>query len=306
MFDYDAVIIGGGPAGLAAGLYLSRARRKTLLLEKDSCGGPIKDIEWIENYPGFPEGVAGAQLASLMVAQSRKYGLTLEQGEVTGIELFSSCRAVTCKGGKSYTTSVIIAGGGAHPKKLGVPGEENYQGKGIIHCAFCDAGQFKDRVVAVCGGGDSGLTDAVYMAKFASKVYLVEAMPRLSASAILQERVAANAKIEILCGEKIESISGNGQVEALELTKTDLNRRHTLKIEGLLVHVGIEPNTGYLKDVVPLDAKGQILVNDDMATEVPCIFAAGDIRSGSPGQVATAVGDGATAAMRAERLLQEM
>jgi thioredoxin reductase (NADPH) len=305
MFDYDAVIIGGGPAGLAAGLYLSRARRKTLLLEKESFGGPIKNVEWIENYPGFPEGIAGAQLASLMVDQSTKYGLKLEQGEVGGIELFSSCRVVTCRGGKSYTTTVIIIAGGSRPKKLGVPGEDKFQGKGIIHCAFCDGGEFTNRAVAVCGGGDTGLTDALYMTKFASKVFLIEAMPALSASAILQERASANPKLEILCGEKVDSVIGNGHVEALELTEMTSNRKQTLKVEGVLVHVGIDPNTDYLKDIVPLDGQGQIIVNERMATEIPQIFAAGDIRSGSPGQVVTAVGDGATAAMRAERVLQE-
>ncbi len=305
MFDYNAVIIGGGPAGLAAGLYLSRARRKTLLLEKESFGGPLKNVEKIENYPGFPEGVAGVQLASLMVDQSARYGLKLEQGEVGGIELFSSCKVVTCLGGKSYTTSVIIIAGGSHPKKLGVPGEDKYQGKGIFHCAFCDGGEFIDRAVAVCGGGDTGLTDALYMTKFASRVFLIEALPALSASAILQERASANPKMEILCGERVDSVIGNSHVEALELTEMTGNRKQTLKVEGVLVHVGIDPNTDYLKDTVPLDGQGQIIVNERMETEIPCIFAAGDIRSGSPRQVVTAVGDGATAAMRAERLLQE-
>ena len=154
MFDYDAIIIGGGPAGLTAGLYLSRAKRRTVLLEKDMFGGPIKDVEWIENYPGFADGVAGARLSSEMVNQSTKYGLKFEQTEVVGIELFSSCRCVRCTNGAGYTTSVVIIAGGARHRKLGVPGEEKLQGKGILSCAFCDGGQFAERVVAVCGGGD--------------------------------------------------------------------------------------------------------------------------------------------------------
>jgi thioredoxin reductase (NADPH) len=305
MFDYDAVIIGGGPAGLAAGLYLGRAKRKTLLLEKETFGGPIKNVDWIENYPGFANGIAGAQLASQMVDQAVKYGLKLEQGEVAGIELFSSCRVVTCRDGKSYTTTVIIIAGGSRSKKLGVPGEDKLQGKGIFSCAFCDGGEFSNRVVAVCGGGDTGLTDALYMTKFASKVLLIEAMPALTASAILQERALANPKLQILCGRKVESIIGNTQVEALDLTEVATNRKETLKVEGVLVHVGIDPNTEYLKDIVPLDDQGEIIVNDRMGTEIPYLFAAGDIRSGSPRQIVTAVGDGATAAIWAERLLQE-
>jgi thioredoxin reductase (NADPH) len=306
MFDYDAIIIGGGPAGLTAGLYLSRARRKTLLLEKESFGGPIKNVEWIENYPGFPEGIAGAQLASQMVDQSSRYGLKFEQGEVNGIELFSSCRVVTCAGGKSYTSAVIIIAGGSRPKKLGVPGEDKFQGKGIFHCAFCDGGGYSGRTVAVCGGGDTGLTDALYMTKYSSRVFLIEAMPVLTASAILRERALSNPKMEILCGEKVDAVVGNGHVEALELTQINSNRKQTLKVEGVLVHVGIDPNTDYLKDVITLDGQGQITINEKMETAIPCVLAAGDIRSGSHRQIVTAVGDGAAAAMRAERLLQEL
>jgi thioredoxin reductase (NADPH) len=305
MFDCDAVIIGGGPAGLAAGIYLSRAKRKTILIEKEAFGGPIKNVEWIENYPGFAGGIAGAKLASQMVEQSTKYGLRLEQGEVAGIELFSGCRVVTCESGKTYTTMAVIVAGGSRPKKLAVPGEDKLQGKGIISCAFCDAGEFTNRVVAVCGGGDTGLTDALYLTKFASKVFLVEAMPVLTASAILQERASANPKMKILCGMKVESIIGTDKVEALELTEVASNRKERLQVEGILVHVGIDPNTDYLQDIVPLDKQGQIIVSGRMQTENQYIFAAGDIRSGSPRQIVTAVGDGATAAIWTERLLQE-
>jgi len=305
MFDYEVVIIGGGPAGLTAGLYLSRAKRRTILLGKEIFEGPVVNIEWIENYPGFADGVAGAQLVSEMVTQATKYGLQLEQAEVVGIELLTDYRRIKCADGAGYTTAVVIIAGGAHPQKLGVPGEEKLQGKGIFHCALCDGGKFAEQVVAVCGGGDSGITEALYMTKLASKVIVVELMPALTASAVLQERALANPKLEIRTGVKVEAIVGENQVEGLELVDAG-GQRETLKVDGVLIHVGLEPNTDYLKGIVPLDSQGRIIVNERMETEIPYILAAGDIRGGSLNQIITAAGDGATAAISAEKLLQEL
>jgi thioredoxin reductase (NADPH) len=303
MFDWDVVIIGGGPAGLAAGLYLSRAGRRPLLLEKDAAGGYTRNIESIENYPGFAAGVPGAQLAAEMVNQAVKYGLQLETAEVTGLELFSGTRYVGCSRGQGYTTNVVIFAGGSKNKKLGVPGEAELLGKGVFECALCDGGHFADKVVAVCGGGDSGLTEALYMSKIASKVIIIEAMPQLTATAVLRERVKANPKIEVRCGVRVEAITGGEKVEAVELAAGA--RKESLKVDGVLVHIGLVPNTAYLDGIVPLDEHGQIIVNQKMAAEVPYVLAAGDIRSGSPRQVVTAVGDGAVAAVTAQRLLQE-
>jgi thioredoxin reductase (NADPH) len=303
MFDWDVVIIGGGPAGLTSGLYLSRAKRRTLLLDKDTAGGYIRNVELIENYPGFVEGISGAQLASDMVTQAKKYGLQIENAEVTGIELFSGSRYVACANGLGFTTNVIIIAGGSINKKLGVPGEAELAGKGVFECAFCDGSHYAGKVVAVCGGGDAGVTEALYMSKIASKVILIEAMPKLTATAILQDRLAANPKIEIYRGSKVEAITGKDKVEAVELTTG--KKKETLKMDGVLVHIGLEPNTSYLEGIVPLDKQGQIIVNEKMESQVPYIFAAGDIRSGSPRQVVAAVGDGAIAAISAERLLEE-
>ncbi len=305
MFDWDVVIIGGGPAGLTAGLYLSRANRRTLLLDGDSFGGYIRNVELIENYPGFAEGIAGARLASEMVKQAEKYGLRMETAEVTGIELFSGTRWVGCSKGQGFTTNIVIIAGGSRNKKLGVPGEEELEGKGVFSCAFCDGGHFADRVVAVCGGGDAGVTEALYMAKIASKVILVEAMPELTATAILQERASSEPKLEIRCGIEVKAITGDDKVEAIELLDIAGKKKETIKVDGVLVHIGLDPNTEYLDGIVPLDSQGFIVVNDRMETEVPYIFAAGDIRNGSPRQVVTAVGDGAIAAISAQRLLQE-
>jgi thioredoxin reductase (NADPH) len=306
MFDYDAVIIGGGPAGLTAGLYLCRGNWRTILLDKESFGGYIKNIELIENYPGFTEGIAGAQLATEMVNQATKYGLQMKQAEVTGIELFSSTRWVTCADGTGYTTGTVIIAGGSVPKKLGVPGEEEFQGKGVITCAFCDGGEFVDRVVAVCGGGDSGITEALYLSKLASKVVVVEAMPALNATAILQDRVKENPRMEVHTGVMVEAITGSDHVEGINLVEAGNGKKETLKVDGVLVHIGLDPNTGYLEGIVPLEEQGQIVVNEWMETEVPGIFAAGDIRSNSPRQVVAAVGDGATAGMAAQRFLQKL
>jgi len=287
-------------------LYLSRGNWRTILLDKESFGGYIKNIELIENYPGFADGVSGAQLATEMVNQATKYGLQLKQAEVTGIEIFSSARWVTCADGTGYTTAVVIIAGGSMPKKLGVPGEEELRGRGVISCAFCDGGEFVDRVVAVCGGGDSGITEALYLAKLASKVIVVEAMPQLNATAILQDRVNENPNLEVHLGVKVEAIAGDDHVEAIELIEEGNGKKETLKVDGVLVHIGLDPNTDYLEGIVPLDSQGQIVVNEWMETEVPGIFAAGDIRSGSPRQVVTAVGDGAAAAMAAQRFLQKL
>jgi len=306
MPDWDAVIIGGGPAGLTAGLYLSRGNWRTILLEKETVGGYIMNVEMIENYPGYAEGVIGAQLAMEMRNQATKYGLQLKRAEVIAVQGSPTAKWVTCLDGTVYTAPAVIIAGGSVPKKLGVPGEEKLRGRGVISCAFCDGGQFVDLVVAVCGGGDSGITEALYLSKLASKVIVIEMMPKLNATAILQDRVKANPKMEVRCGVKVEAILGDNQVEGITIVKEGNGQKETLRVDGVLVHVGLDPNTGYLEGVVPLDSQKQIVVNQWMETEVPGIFAAGDIRSGSPKQVVTAVGDGATAGMSAQRFLQKL
>jgi thioredoxin reductase (NADPH) len=306
MFDSDVVIIGGGPAGLAAGIYLSRAKRRTLILERDLFGGNLKNVEWIENYPGYADGVAGPLLATEMEKQAEKYGAQLKLAEVTGIELFSSSRWVACANGQGFTTAIVIVAGGTRPKRLGVPGEVALEGKGVFTCALCDGGNFLDRAVVVCGSGDSALTEALYMSKLASKVVLLARSPVLRATSILQERALANPKIQVLTGAKVEAIVGSNQVEGIEFTNTETGERGTLHVDGVLVRVGIEPNTNFLEGIVDLDERGQVVVNERMETVARYILAAGDIRSGSPRQVATAVGDGVTAAIRAERILEEI
>jgi len=304
MFDYDVVIIGGGPAGLSAGIYLTRGQYKTLLVEKENLGGQITKVEWIENYPGFSKGVAGPQLASEMLAQATSFGLQIDLGEVERIELYSQSRCLQLNDGRNIMSKAVIIANGCHRMKLGIPGEIEFENKGVFSCALCDGAEFTGKKVAICGGGDSGLTEAIYMTKLASSVVLLEATGSLTASAILQDRARNNPKLEIRCNTKVTSILGNTYVEGIELEQAASREKDVIKVDGVLVDVGMKPNTGFLKTIVPLDSSGHIIVNEKMATSVPYIYAAGDVRSGSLGQVVTGVNDGAIAAVSIQRLLQ--
>jgi thioredoxin reductase (NADPH) len=276
-----------------------------MLLDKETFGGPVINYERIENYPGFSQGISGSDLVNQMAEQAANAGLQLESNEVVEIENFSSCRSVVCSDGTPYTAPFVIIAGGARPKDLNVPGEEKLKGKGVFHCAYCDGGQFTDKVVAVCGGGDAGITAAIYLSRLCSKVFVLEFMPKLNASAVLQERANANPKIEIMTDTKVASIVGENNVQGIEIIKSG-NEKVVLPVDGVLVHVGVKANTDYLSNLLPLDEQGRIKVNPCMETEVPYILAAGDIRGGSPNQVVIAAGDGAVAGITAERLLQKL
>lgn len=302
---YDVVIIGAGPAGLTAGLYTGRARLRTLLLEKETLGGQMMNMDLVENYPGFENGIIGPELASSVMGQVSSAGIKVELAEVQGIEVGVEHRVIKTTMGDYLTKAVIIAGG-ACPTKLGVPGEEQLIGKGVFYCAVCEGAPFVDKVVAVAGGGDAGITEGLYLTRIVSKVIVIETMPRLTASKVLQERARLNPKIEIRCGTKIERISGDTMVKELSLVEDQTGTRSKLEVDGLLVHVGLEPNTTYLRGIVPLNREGQIIVNERLETQIRGIFAAGDIRHGSPRQIATAVGDGATAALSAEKFLSQV
>ncbi len=305
MLDYETVIIGGGPGGLTAGLYLCRGKYRTLLIDKEGFGGNVKNVEWIENYPGFSAGIGGAQLSSEMMNQAIKYGLQMEMAEVAEIELYSGSRCVQLTDGRSFTAETLIIATGCKRKKLRVPGEHEFASKGLIECALCDGDQFYGKSVVVCGGGDTGITEALYLTKIASKVLLLEAEPKITASAILQERAQSNQSLSLRCGTKVTAILGNQRVEAIEVEDSATHKKETIQTEGILVDIGLDPNTEFLKNMLPLDGQRRIRVNDQMETNVPFVFAIGDVRSNSPGQVVTAVGDGATAAISIQRLLQQ-
>lgn len=302
MESWDVIIIGAGPAGLTAGLYAARAGLRTLTLEKEGWGGKIANIDLIENYPGFEEGVSGAELAQKMMAQAMKVGVEFELTEVTGIELGESHKRVRTPEG-DYRGRAIIIGSGTRPKKLGVPGEEEFAGRGVAYCAVCEGNSFAGGVVAVAGGGDSGVTEGLYLARLASQVIIIEQLPEITAASVLRERVAGHPKMEIRPGMKVEAIEGDIRVRRLKLVDLKTGRESVLAVDGVFVYVGLEMNTDYLKEILVLGREGQIPVSDRLETQVPGIFAAGDVRDHSKRQIITAAGDGANAALSVQRYL---
>ncbi len=298
--EYDVVIIGGGPAGLTAGIYTARARLKSLLLEKGATGGWIINAGVVENYPGFPDGVNGLELADAMQQQAVKFGLETLTAEVTGLDLKSEQKVLKTSEGDIIAGAVIIAGG-SDRIKLGVPGEEEFTGRGVAYCAVCDGYFYRDIPVAVVGGGNAAMNEALELTKFASKVTVIHRRDELRATKILQERAFAEPKIEFLWNTVVEAIEGEGTVKKLGLKNVQTGEKSTLDISGIFVATGFRPNTEYLKNIVGLAENGTIITNEKMETNVPGILAAGDIRANSIRQVAAAVGDGAVAAIYAER-----
>ncbi len=299
---YELIIIGGGPAGLSAGIYAARSRLDTLLIEKAGLGGNILNAEWVENYPGFPQGISGGELGSLMSQQAEKYNLKTVFAEVEGVEVRDGVKLLKTSEGGYQAKAVIIAGGSEH-SKLGVPGEEELRGRGVSYCAMCDGAFFKDEAIAVVGGGNVALNEALFLTKFASKVIVIHRRDQLRATRVLQERALANPKIEFIWDTILEAITGDNQVKELRLRNVKTGEKSNLPVSGVFIAVGLKPNTDYLKGTLALDEGGFIPVTIRMETEVPGLFAAGDIRAGSIRQVIAAAGDGAIAAIGAERFL---
>ena len=300
--EYDVVIIGGGPAGLAAGIYTSRARLSSLLIEKMGAGGRIVDAGLVENYPGFSQGVSGLELAEAMQQQAAKFGLETLLAEVTGLELKGEHKIVKTSEG-DITAKVVIIASGSDRAKMGVPGEEEFTGRGVAYCAICDAYFYRDLPVVVVGGGNAAINEALELSKFAAKVTVIHRRQELRATRILQERAFAEPKIEFLWNTVAEAIEGEEVVKRLRLRNVLTGEKSTLDISGIFVAVGFRPNTDYLKGILSLDANGAIITNEKMEAEVPGIFAAGDIRASSIRQVIAAAGDGAVAAIYAERFI---
>ena len=301
---YDVVIIGGGPAGLTAGLYSARDRLASLLIEKGLVGGKISEAGRVDNYPGFPEGISGLELTRLMDKQAKKYGLEEVFSEATALEIKGGRKVVMTTEG-NFTGRAVIVAGGSERGKLGVPGEKEFTGRGVSYCSTCDAPFFTGKPVAVVGGGNTALYEAMHLAKFASRVTVIHRRNQLRATAVVQEKAFAEPRIEFFLSTVVEAIEGKDAVQRLRLRQVATGEKSVLEVPGVFIAVGLKPNTEYLKEILPLDEQGHIITDERMQTRIPGMFAAGDIRSGSIGQTIAACGDGATAALYAKKFIDE-
>jgi thioredoxin reductase (NADPH) len=303
--EYQLIILGGGPAGLAAGLYAARNKISTLLIEKGMMGGLAVYSEWIENYPGILDGIDGMQLGQLMLKQAEKFGLKTLYSEVTGLEIKGSPKIVRTSEG-DFTAKAVIIALGSERIKLDVPGEKEFVGKGVSYCATCDAAFFRGKEVAIVGGGNSAISEAVHLAKFASKVTVIVRRDKWRATPIFVDKAKAEPKINFIMNTIVEAVEGEENVKQVKMTNAVSGEKSVLPVSGVFVAIGQKPNTELVKDVLKLDQVGYIITNEKMETGLPGVFVAGDIRSNSIRQTITAAGDGATAAIYADRFIGEV
>lgn len=305
MEDVDVAIIGGGPTGLAAGLYAARAQRRTVVWERGVLGGQIAITGTVENYPGFPDGVEGPILALDMHRQAEQFGMETKYEGITKITREpEGPQFVLDTPDGAFRAKVVIVAAGADPVKLSVPGEEQFTGKGVSYCATCDGAFFKDEIVAVVGGGDAAIEEAIFLTRYASHVYVIHRREELRASKILQERAFANDKIEFIWNTTVEDISGADDVDAIAIRDVNTDERRPLEVGGIFIFIGHHPNSELIGEHAKLDEGGHAFVNLWMETEQPGLYVAGDVRVDSARQLASAVGDGVTAAIRSEHYLQ--
>lgn len=302
MSEYDVVIIGGGPAGLTAGLYAARAGSRCILIERGAFGGQMINARVVENYPGFPNGIPGIELGSLMQEQASKHGLQTVFAEVSRLTPGSKHSIVTTEG--TFQTRAIVLAAGSQYRQLNVPGEKQFTGRGVSYCAACDGFFFRDRDVAVVGGGDTAVSDALELSHYAKRVYLIHRRDQLRAAQVLVQRASGESRIEFIWNSVVEEIAGDQMMNALKLRNIRTDSVFTLKVAGVFVAVGVVPNSQPFADVLETDDSGAIIVEQDLATSLPGVYAAGDIRKNSPRQIASAVGDGVAAALSALRYLQ--
>ena len=302
----DVAIVGGGPAGLTAGIYISRARMDAVMVEKQNPGGAPALTDKIENYPGFPEGISGFELSDRMRKQAEGFGLEIiPYNPLNGLRDEGEIKVLETDEGEMRANAVILATG-MRPAVLGVPGEEEFHGRGVSYCATCDGAFFKEATVAVIGGGNSAVEEALFLTRFADKVVLVHRRDRLRAGKILQERILSHPKVEVKWKKVVKEIQGGDKVSGLVLKDLDDQGEEEVKVDGVFIYVGNLPNTEAVRDVIELDEKGFIITDGSMQTDVEGIFAAGDVRRGAVWQVASAVGDGVRAALAAQFHVENM
>ncbi len=308
--EIDIAIIGGGPAGMAAGLYAARALRSTVLFEGGVLGGQIATSDRVENYPGFPEGVGGFELAMAFHHQSEHHGMETVYAMVSSLEQAEDGRFhLVTEGSGDFVAKAVIVTAGADPNKLGIPGEVELTGKGVSYCATCDAAFFKGMDVAVVGGGDAAVEEAIFTTRYASKVTLIHRRDELRAQAVLQERARNSENLEFMWDTVVEEVHGGsavtGEVEKLVVRNVKTGERSELPVKALFIFIGQTPNSNLLQGKVELDAGGHAIVNPWMETKVPGLFVAGDVRADAARQVVSSAGDGATAAIRADHYITD-
>ena len=301
---YELIIIGGGPAGLAAGLYAARARMKTVCLERLTPGGALALTEDVENYPGF-RAITGPDLVEKMLEHAKDFGMELSYSDANSIELDGTDRIVHTDEGPFVAKAVLIASG-AKINKLGVPGEEEFSGRGVSYCAVCDGAFFRDQDVVVVGGGDAAIDEGLYLTRLVETVTVIHRRDQLRASKILQERAFANEKVSFMWEMVVREIHGNGMVKEILLENVKTAEQSVHPTDGLFVYIGSKPNTDFVKCLVEMDEAGHIITDLHMQTSVPGIYAAGDVRIDSYRQAVTAGGDGCTAALAAEKYIESL
>jgi len=302
MQDYDIVIVGGGPGGLTAGMYASRANRKTVSIEKMMPGGQIANTEMVEDYPGF-ELIGGAELAKKMEDHARKFGLEIQNDNIT--EIYSEGRYKIIKGDyETYRAKAVIVATGGQPRKLGVPGELKLAGRGVSYCAICDGAFFKGVPIAVVGGGDSAVEEGIFLTKYGTKVYIIHRREELRAARIIQERARRNEKIEFIWNSVVEKVNGTAKIESLSLKNLKTGEKSALEVGAVFPFIGFVPNSDIFRDAIRKDSLGYIITDENMETSIKGIWAIGDVRKQLVKQVTNAVGDGTTAAVAADKYIE--
>jgi thioredoxin reductase (NADPH) len=300
--EYDVMIVGGGAAGLTAGIYAARYGLRTAIVEQLMGGNQIINVEKIENFPGFPKGIPGAELAPLIQEQAMNAGADFLMAEATGISLGNPYKTLTTTDG-TYSTRTIIIAVGSRLKKMGIPGEEEFEGSGVSHCATCDGPLYMGEVVGVVGGGDSAVDEALSLTEYADRVVLFHRRNRLRAQKALQDKIVRNPRVELAYNTVVESVLGSNMVSGVRVRNVITNLADRVDLQGIFIYVGLEPNTEFIRGIVRADNAGHIAVNAMMETDVPGIYAAGDIRQHSVSQLVSSAGDGATAAIAAFRYI---
>ena len=301
----EIVIIGSGPAGLTAAIYAGRSQLSPLLITGNAPGGQAASTSEVENYPGFPNGIAGGELTQLMQQQAERFGARLEMDEVLEVNLRQHPFTIKTYG-NTYNAKTLIIATGVSPRLLGVPGEAKFKGRGVSYCATCDGFFYKDKTVVVVGGGDAAVEEAIFLTRFASKVYIVHRRDQLRAQKIIQERAFKNDKIEFVWNSVVTEVLGDEKVTGVRVKDVKTNEETVIAADGMFTYIGNVPNTKLFEGQLELDERGYIVTDRQMHTSVPGVFAAGDVQERTLKQIATAVGTGAIAAMEAEKFIAEM